>query len=85
MLCRIWYLCWDEPKYGQYVSIVITSILFGLVHLPIGGIFAVFAFITGLAYGYSYYKTKSIEAAILTHFTVNFIHFTIFTYPVAQS
>ena len=72
-------------KHGQYVAIVITSICFGLVHLPMGATFASFAFLAGIFYGYSYHKTKSIEASIITHFIVNMTHFILFTYPAAIS
>ncbi|MDA0967615.1 MAG: CPBP family intramembrane metalloprotease [Proteobacteria bacterium] len=72
-------------KYGQYIAIILSSLIFGLAHLPGGVIFALFAFIAGIFYGYSYYKTKSIECAILTHFMVNMTHFVAFTYPLAKS
>jgi len=32
MLCRIWYLCWDEPKYGfdpediEWIGDIVVSI-----------------------------------------------------------
>jgi hypothetical protein len=68
-------------KYGKIIGLVLTSFLFGLCHLPAGIIFAALAFISGLLYGGIYLRTKRIEAAILLHFTVNFIHLICFSYP----
>ncbi len=68
---------------ATYVSLVFAfvSFLFGLCHLPAGIIFAALAFISGLLYGGIYLRTKRLEAAILLHFTVNFIHLICFSYP----
>lgn len=66
---------------GPYVAMVIAALLFGIAHakggLPLVGL----ASLAGLGYGYAYLRSKRIEAAILTHFTLNAIHFLVFTYP----
>ena len=62
-------------------SWIIASILFGLAHLPGGWVYACFAAVAGLFYGYAYLKTQNIEASIIVHFAVNAIHFLAFTYP----
>jgi uncharacterized protein len=68
-------------KYGKIIGLVLTSFLFGLCHLPAGIILATLAFISGLLYGGIYLITKRLEAAVLLHFTVNFIHLICFSYP----
>jgi membrane protease YdiL (CAAX protease family) len=71
----------DQTRYGKWVGLVITSILFGFAHFT-GGIAYVFlATVAGLFYGYAYQRTQKIEAAILTHFGVNAVHFFFFSYP----
>lgn len=70
-----------ERKHGAYIALLITSTLFGAAHLWGGiGLF-LGAFLAGLGYGMAYIKTGRIEAAIITHFAFNGIHFTFFTYP----
>lgn len=43
------------------------------------------AFVAGMGYGWIYYRAKRIEASILTHFTLNFLHILFFTYPALTS
>lgn len=77
------YLCvaLQRFKYGNFVAIVIASILFGLAHYPGGSLYVLLATIAGLGYGFIYFRTKRIEASIITHFSLNLIHFLFFTYP----
>lgn len=70
-------------KHSQYIALVITSILFALVHLAGGVIFVGFAFIAGLIYGYAYIKSGRVEGAIFSHFILNSVHFFLFSYPNA--
>lgn len=62
-------------------AILIAALLFGLAHYPGGPIYIILSAVAGLFYGYSYFLTEKIESSILTHFTVNLLHFTLFTYP----
>lgn len=56
----------------HYLSLAITSVLFGLVHWHGGSvIFVGFAMIGGWAYGYVYYRTKNVFYAALLHALVN--------------
>ncbi len=68
-------------KYGAVISILVTSILFGLAHFKGGLIYMILASLAGLFYGHIYYKTKRIESPILLHFGFNLVHFLLFTYP----
>lgn len=63
-------------------GLLISSLLFGILHYK-GGLFYIsFATIAGLGYGIVYLITKRIEAAILSHFIINLLHFFLFTYPL---
>ena len=68
-------------KYGNILSLISVSFLFGFAHFA--GVFkyVVLAAVAGIVYGYAYQKTQRIEASILCHFGVNIIHFIFFTYP----
>lgn len=57
-------------KYGDGFAILVSSLLFGLIH---GNIVQIpFAFIVGLAAAFITVKTSSLIPAIITHFLVNF-------------
>ena len=71
-------------KYGEYGALIIASLLFGLSHFWGGAAYVLLASVAGLFYGYVYMKTSRIESSILSHFTLNFIHFTLFSYPALQ-
>jgi membrane protease YdiL (CAAX protease family) len=71
----------QEYKYGNILSLIIVSILFGLAHFAGGFKYVILATMAGIAYGYAYQKTQRIEASILCHFGVNTFHFIFLTYP----
>lgn len=57
---------------GKYTALVITSIIFGLVHYHAGSIvFVALASIGGWAYGYTYLKTKNVFYSALLHSLIN--------------
>ncbi len=66
------------------VTIGLTTLLFGLVHLAAGWPMVFAATLAGIGYSWAYYKTGRIEAAILVHFGVNAAHFLLMTYPLAR-
>jgi membrane protease YdiL (CAAX protease family) len=68
-------------QFGPLIAIVCAGILFGLAHYRGGLTYVILASIAGIGYGTAYASTKRIEAAILTHFSVNAVHFLGFTYP----
>ena len=68
-----------------YIHIVITSIIFGLVHIAGGGVYVVLSTVAGFCYGYAYEKTGRIMVAMIVHFSVTTIHFFLFTYPGLSS
>lgn len=69
-------------KHAPKLGWIVTSLLFGLAHFPKGILFSVLACWASLFYGYAFLKTRRLEAGILTHFSVNAIHFIFFTYPI---
>lgn len=68
-------------KYGAAFAIGFAALLFGLAHFKGGLLYIALATLAGLFYGYAKHRVKHIEAAILTHFSVNAVHFITFTYP----
>ena len=64
-------------------SILVTSLLFTLLHLiwVANFPFLCLVFVASVIYGLIYQITRSIEASILCHFGLNVIHFFFFTYP----
>lgn len=75
----------EKYHLGFILPLLLSSILFGLVHYKGGIAYIGLATITGIFYGYAYQKTKRVEAAILVHFCLNASHFLLFTYPSAIS
>ena len=65
---------------GQ-AAVYIIGVVFGLAHLGGGVVFGLAATLAGIAYGYVYYRTNNILYAIGTHFLLNMVHITLFSYP----
>lgn len=73
ILLRRFTLKWSPQK-----SIIISSVIFGIIHLnPIN---IVFAFALGCVLGYAYLKTKNIVVPMLLHSFSNFLAFLQFCY-----
>lgn len=68
-------------RHAGIIALFITAMLFGIAHIAGGPTYVLLATVAGLVYGYAYYVTGRIEAAILTHFLLNAGHFLLFTYP----
>lgn len=68
VLLRRFTIKWSPQK-----SIIVSSILFGLIHL--NPLTIVFAFALGCVLGYAYLKTKSIVVPIVLHSFSNFLAF----------
>jgi membrane protease YdiL (CAAX protease family) len=71
----------STKKYGEWFAILFTAIFFGAMHYPGGAKYVLLAAIAGVGYGWIYARTKSIEASMLTHFSLNLLQFLFFTYP----
>jgi len=66
-----------DPRVGLAAS----SLLFGLAHYAGGWMYVALATVAGFFYGRAFRQSGRIEAAILTHFSVNAVHFFLFSYP----
>lgn len=65
----------------SWLPITVSSLSFGLVHLAGGFSYVLLATAAGLGYALAYLTTRRVEAPVLTHFTVNAVHFFSLTYP----
>jgi membrane protease YdiL (CAAX protease family) len=66
------------------VALAVSSVLFGLVHLPGGWTYALAAMLAGAGYGWAYLRTQRVEAGMAVHFALNATHFLLFTYPAVK-
>ena len=66
---------------GAIIAITCSALLFGLAHIAGGWRYVALASVAGAGYGTVFYRTRRIEASILAHFTLNTVHFLLFTYP----
>lgn len=71
----------SKIRYGDALAIAIAAVLFGLRHYMGGINYILLATVAGIGYGWAYRHTGRIEASILIHFSLNSLHFLLFTYP----
>jgi membrane protease YdiL (CAAX protease family) len=67
--------------YNEALTIALASTLFGLAHSGAGWEWVLLAGLAGVGYGIAY-RLGGLTAAVLTHFGLNLVHFTLFTYPM---
>lgn len=67
--------------FGPTVALCAAALVFGLTHLGGGWQWALLASIAGIGYGLAY-RYGGFQAAVMTHFGLNLIHFSLFTYPM---
>jgi membrane protease YdiL (CAAX protease family) len=67
--------------YPDALAIALASSVFGLAHLGAGWEWALLAGLAGVGYGIAY-RLGGLSAAVLTHFGLNLVHFSLFTYPM---
>ena len=58
-------------KYSVVLSIMISALLFALIHLPSGGAIRLLTFFPGLLFGFIRYKTNGLLGAIFCHAMCN--------------
>jgi uncharacterized protein len=78
-------ICKGLPnKAAPFLSVLIVSLLFSSIHiLFIANFYYIIAtFIASVLYGSIFHFTKSIESSIITHFSLNVVHFFFFSYPM---
>lgn len=69
------------PWVGRGWALGVAALAFGLAHAAGGPLYVGLAAVAGLGYGWVYQRTGRIEASMVTHFMVNAVHLTLFTYP----
>lgn len=69
------------PHWRCWLPVPVSALVFGAAHVAGGDTFVLLATLAGFGYSIAYAVTGRIEAAVLTHFTVNAVHFVGFTYP----
>jgi len=73
-----------SERWGSWQALIITSVLFGAVHVLGGVIVALFACLAGLAYGLAFEATKRLWVSVFVHFAFNMVHLILLTYPAAR-
>jgi membrane protease YdiL (CAAX protease family) len=68
-------------KHGDKIAIVFSAFFFGAAHTAGGPKYIILATLVGLGSAIAYARVKRIEAPIITHFTLNAVHFVFFSYP----
>lgn len=63
------------------LALCTASLLFGLAHLGGGWQWALLAGVAGIGYGLAY-RYGGLQAAVVTHFGLNLVHLSLFTYPM---
>jgi membrane protease YdiL (CAAX protease family) len=69
---------------AAWAAILLISLVFGLAHLAGGWAYACVAAVASVGYGWAYQRSGRIEVAVLTHFAVNLVHFSLLTYPMLR-
>ncbi|WP_375177347.1 lysostaphin resistance A-like protein [Marinobacter mobilis] len=70
-------------RFGWIVALLVTSLLFGIAHLPGGWGYVLVAGFAGLVYGLAYLWTGRLLWAVLVHWLLNLSHILLFTYPMS--
>lgn len=70
-----------HTAYGWIISLLVVSIFFGMLHLGGGQPYAFLATLSGVAYGWVYWRYQSLHSAIACHLLVNTLHFVFLVYP----
>jgi membrane protease YdiL (CAAX protease family) len=54
----------------HWVSIFVADVVFTSMHMHLGGLFAVQAFVAGMFFGYAFWRERSYLAVAVAHATV---------------
>ena len=68
-------------RHNEAFAIGVAAALFGVAHAAAGLMYVLIAGLAGVGYGLAY-REGGLQAAVLAHFALNLVHFTMFTYPV---
>jgi uncharacterized protein len=70
-----------ERRHADAIAVMVAAVLFGLAHFAGGIAYVLLATLAGVGYGIAY-RLSGLQAAVLAHFTLNLLHFGLFTYPM---
>lgn len=73
-----------ERAAAPWLALGISSVLFGLAHIGLGGLWVLLAALAGVGYGLARQR-GGLLAAVGVHFGVNLAHFGLFSYPALAS
>ena len=73
-----------DRRHGEVFAISVAAALFGLAHLAGGWGYVLVAGLAGVGYGIAY-RYGGLQASVMAHFSLNLMHFTLFTYPMLAS
>lgn len=69
---------------GKIIALIVSASMCTLTHPgPVNYMFMVF--LAGIMFGVVFLQTRRVEATIILHFTVNVIHFLLFSYPMLHN
>lgn len=72
-----------SERLGMPTGLLLTSLLFGLAHLPAGAGFALLAGLAGVGYGLAFHCSGNrLWPALLLHGALNTLHLLLLTYPL---
>ncbi|WP_165313904.1 CPBP family intramembrane glutamic endopeptidase [Vibrio ziniensis] len=72
-----------SERYVWWIGLLVASLLFGLAHIAGGPLLMLFATFAGIGYGLIFHFTGRLWCSVLAHFSLNFAHLVLFTYPIA--
>jgi len=75
---------WGHKRYGKTLALVLAALLFGLAYHRGGMVWISLATVAGIGYGLAW-RAGGLRSAVATHFGLNLIHFSLFTYPILAS
>ena len=73
-----------DRRHGEPLAIGVAAALFGLAHLAGGWSYVLVAGLAGVGYGIAY-RYGGLQASVMAHFSLNLVHFTLFSYPMLAS
>ncbi|MGJ8530088.1 CPBP family intramembrane glutamic endopeptidase [Maritalea sp.] len=70
-----------RTRHKAIIALLMTSLLFGVVHLYGGWQYGLLATAAGILYGYAFMNSRKLEMAMLAHVALNTGHMFFFSYP----
>lgn len=68
-------------RFGNTIAIIVSAILFGIIHFKGGILLIIFASLAGIIYGLAWAWSGRLWVSAFFHFGLNLLHLLFFTYP----